>query len=183
MSKLNVLLAVTGSIACYKSCYLISKLKKADMDIKVVPTESALKFVGEASYEGLTRNKVYKSTFEEGDMMSHIDLPKWADVIIIYPASANTISKLATGQSDNLLLELSLVNNFNKPIWIAPAMNSNMYENPITQENLSKLEKLGAFIFQTETGILACGDTGPGKLVDPVFVYEKLLEEFKGKLG
>lgn len=177
MSKFKVLLQLTGSISCYKACYLASKLMKADCDVQFVATESALQFIGKATLEGLTHRPVISSMFEEGKMLAHIDLAKWADVILLYPATANTINGLAAGLASELIGGIFLANNFKTPYWIAPAMNSNMYEHPVTQASLIKLEAMGAYIFPTETGILACGDTGPGRLADPALVYDKLVHE------
>ncbi len=177
MSKLNILLQISGSISCYKACYLASKLMKANCNVQFVATNAALEFVGKATLEGLTHRPVITGMFEDGKMLSHIELAKWADVILLYPATANTINSLAAGLASDLIGGIFLANNFKRPYWIAPAMNTNMYEHPITQDAILKLQKMGAFIFPTETGILACGDTGPGKLTDPAIVFDKLIRE------
>src|SRR4030043_2048298 len=132
MSKYKILLKITGSIAAYKSAYLISKLVQNNCEVKVAAIDSALKFIGKATLEGLTSYPVYTDSFEEGQMMSHINLVKWADLTLIAPATANTINKIAAGISDNLVSSLFLAHARKKPYLIAPAMNTAMYEHPAT---------------------------------------------------
>lgn len=179
MSNYKILFKISGSIAAYKSAYLISKLVQNGFEVKVVATDYALKFVGKATLEGLTGNKVFTDSFEEGEMMSHINLNKWADLTIICPATANTINKLAAGIADNLLTSLFLTHDRNKPYLIAPAMNTLMYEHPVTQASLKKLDEWGAQILPTSEGYLACGDTGKGKLLEPDVIYEYILSALK----
>jgi len=179
MSNYKILFGITGSIAAYKSAYLISKLVQNGFEVKVVATESALKFIGEAALEGLSNNKVFTDTFESGEMMSHINLIKWADLIIICPASANTINKIAAGIADNLITSLFLAHDWNKPFLIAPAMNTNMYNHFATQESLKKLSKWGVKILPTAEGYLACGDIGKGKLLEPDEIFEHILIALK----
>lgn len=175
MSNYKILFGITGSIAAYKSAYLISKLVQNGFEVKVVATESALKFIGEATLEGLSNNKVFTDTFECGEMMSHINLVKWADMTIICPASANTINKMAAGIADNLITSLFLAHDWNKPFLIAPAMNTNMFNHFATQESLKKLSEWGVKILPTAEGYLACGDIGKGKLLEPDEIYEHIL--------
>ncbi len=177
MSQGKIVLQVTGSIAAYKSCYLASLLIKADYEVQVVMTDSSQEFIGKATFEGLTGKKVKTDMFEEGTMMDHINLVKWADLFILYPASASTINKLNSGIANDLINATFLANNFIKPYWIAPAMNSNMFAHPIVQASLKNLEKMGCFIFDTEEGALACGDIGKGRLLDPDIVFKKIEEE------
>ena len=167
MSKNNILVKITGSIAAYKSAYLISGLVQRGFNVKTVVTPSSLNFIGKATLEGLTGNRVYSDSFEDGTMMSHIDLAKWADLTIIAPADANTINKLASGIADNLLTSLFLAHDMNKPYIISPAMNTTMYEHPTTRKSLSLLKSWGIYILPTDEGRLACGDEGKGKLLDP----------------
>jgi phosphopantothenoylcysteine decarboxylase / phosphopantothenate---cysteine ligase len=181
MSKYKILFGITGSIAAYKSAYLISKLVQNDFEVKVVATESALKFIGHVTLEGLSGSEVFTDGFERGKMMSHINLLKWADLIIVCPASANTINKMANGIADNLLTSLSLVNDFSKPFLIAPAMNSNMFEHPATKESLEKLKNWGIEILPTAEGRLACGDIGKGKLIEPDEIYERIILALSNK--
>lgn len=175
MSNYKILFGITGSIAAYKSAYLISKLVQNGFEVKVVATENAFKFIGDATLEGLTGNKVYCDSFEQGEMMNHINLMKWADLIIVCPASANTINKFTSGIADNLITSLFLAYDFKKPFLIAPAMNVKMYEHPVTKESLKKLSNWGIKVLQTSKGYLACGDIGEGKLLEPDEIYEHIL--------
>ena len=179
MSNYKILFKITGSIAAYKSAYLISKLVQNDFEVKVVATDYALKFIGKATLEGLTGNKVYTDSFEDGEMMSHISLNKWADLTIICPATANTINKLAAGISDNLLTSLFLAHDHSKPYLIAPAMNTLMFDHPATQTSLKKLSEWGVQILPTAEGYLACGDIGKGKLLEPDIIFESILSALK----
>ncbi|MCF6270096.1 MAG: bifunctional phosphopantothenoylcysteine decarboxylase/phosphopantothenate--cysteine ligase CoaBC [Melioribacteraceae bacterium] len=171
MLKYKVLVIITGSIAAYKSAYLISKLMQAGIEVEVVATKSALEFIGIATLEGLTHKPIYTDVFEHGKMMSHIELTKWADLTIAIPASANTISKFANGIADNLATSLFLAHDFKKPYLIAPAMNTAMYKHPATQESLKKLSQWGIHILPTDKGHLACGDFGEGKLLEPNKIF------------
>ena len=179
MSNYKILFKITGSIAAYKSAYLISKLVQNGFEVKVVATDYALKFIGKATLEGLTGNKVFTDSFEEGEMMNHINLNKWADLTIVCPATANTINKLAAGIADNLLTSLFLAHDRNKPYLIAPAMNTLMFDHPATQASLTKLKEWGVQILPTAEGYLACGDTGTGKLLEPDVIFEYILSVLK----
>ena len=179
MKKKNILFNLTGSIACYKSCFLISRLVQNGYDVQTVCTEGALQFIGEATLEGLSGHPVRKNVYEAGQMMEHINLTKWADLILLCPATANSINKLAQGVADDLVGSLFLANNFKKPYWIAPAMNVEMIRHPATLEALKKLSDWGAFIFETGVGSLACGDVGEGRLVEPDIVFEKISRYFE----
>jgi phosphopantothenoylcysteine decarboxylase/phosphopantothenate--cysteine ligase len=179
MSKYKILFGISGSIAVYKSAYLISKLIQNDYEVKVVATESALKFIGKATLEGLTGNPVYTDSFQEGEMMSHISLVKWADLVIICPATGNTINKLSVGIADNLLTSLFLAHDWTKPYLIAPAMNTNMFEHSATQQSVRKLEEWGVEVLPTAEGYLACGDIGNGKLLEPELIYQYINVAFR----
>lgn len=173
-SKTKILFKLTGSIATYKSAYLISKLVQNGFEVQTVASNSALQFIGKATLEGLTSKPVYTDSFEDGKMMSHINLVKWADLTILCPATANTINKMANGVGDNLITSLFLAHDWNKPYIIAPAMNTAMFDHPATQESISKLEKWGVKILPTDDGHLACGDYGKGKLLDPDKIYNHI---------
>ena len=134
--KKKLLFLMTGSIACFKACELISALTKKDYEIKVAVTPSVYNFIGKATLEGLTGHPVIDETFLEGSMMDHIYLERWADKILMAPASANTINKMATGVCDNLVTTLFMAHDFKKDFFVVPAMNTKMYEHPTTQ-NLS----------------------------------------------
>ena len=171
MLKNKILVIITGSIAAYKTAYLISRLIQAGFEVEVVVTDSSLKFIGTATIEGLTHRPVYTECFEAGRMMSHIDLAKWADLTIVVPAGANTINKFANGIADNLVTSLFLAHDKEKPYLIAPAMNTNMFNHPATQSSLTKLTEWGIHILPTDEGYLACGDKGKGKLLNPDIIF------------
>ena len=174
MSNYKILVKITGSIAAYKSAYLISKLMQSGFEVEVVVTKSALQFIGIATLEGLIHKPIYSDVFEPGKMMSHIDLTKWADLTIVVPADANTISKFANGIADNLVTSLFLAHDQEKPYLIAPAMNTAMFSHPATQESLKKLTEWGIHILPTDTGNLACGDIGEGKLWEPDLIFGQI---------
>lgn len=173
MSK-NILFALTGSISCYKACDLISQIVKAKYNVRTVASSSALKFIGEATLEGLTGHAAYTDSFQTGEMMSHIELARWADVFVICPASAHTINGLASGSLPGLIGELYLANNFLKPVIIAPSMNSQMLAHPATQRSLKTLLQDGAHVLETEAGPLACGEVGYGRLLPTAEILRHL---------
>ena len=183
MLKSKILFKITGSVAAYKSAYLISKLVQNGFEVQTVATSSSLQFIGKATLEGLTGKPVLIDQYEDGKMMSHINLMKWADLIILCPASANTINKMANGIADNLVTSLFLAHNWDKPYLIAPAMNTAMYKHPATQEALKKLNDWGVDILPTDSGHLACGDVGEGKLFDPDRIYEHIVSVLKNRDG
>lgn len=173
----TILIGVTGGIAAYKICELIRMYKKAGATVKVVMTENALNFVTKLTLETLSDNKVFVENFETQEREyspEHISLCDEADIMVIAPASANTISKIATGICDNLLT--SVVCAFNKPVIIAPAMNTNMWNNKIIQKNISVLKENNYHILEPETGELACKTTGKGRLCDLNLIFEKTSE-------
>ena len=182
MLRSKILFKITGSIAAYKSAYLISKLVQNGFDVQTVVSSSALQFIGKATLEGLTGKPVMADHFEDGKMMSHINLMKWADLIILCPASANTISKMANGIADNLVTSLFLAHSWDKPYLIAPAMNTAMYKHPATQESLNKLKGWGVDILPTGSGHLACGDIGEGKLLEPDIIYDHIISVLNNKI-
>ena len=179
MKDKHILLHVTGSISCYKACELTSLLVKQGAQVQVTLSEGALKFLQPAVFEGLSRREALTPDMfaRKPDCIPHITLAQsWADLIIIYPASANCIARLASGLSDDLFGATFLANNFEKPVLLAPAMNSNMFAHPATQENLKKLESWGTKILPTEEGRLACGSVGLGKLISPESTLEFIKE-------
>lgn len=176
MSKGNIVVQITGSIAAFKAGTLISTLVKNGYVVQCVSTESALKFLGEATMEGLSGRPIKTSTFKSGEMMDHINLAKWADLFVTYPVSANTLNRLDNGMADDLIGATYLANNFNKPYLLAPGMNVEMLKHPRVQQSIKNLESLGAYIFDTEEGLLACGDVGKGRVIDPGTVFLKIEE-------
>jgi phosphopantothenoylcysteine decarboxylase/phosphopantothenate--cysteine ligase len=179
MLKSKILFKISGSVAAYKSAYLVSKLVQNGFEVQVVMTESSLQFVGRATLEGLSGKPVLIDHFEDGKMMNHINLIKWSDLIILCPASANTINKMANGIADNLVTSLFLAHTWDKPYLIVPAMNTAMFNHPSTQESFTKLKKWGVDILPTDEGYLACGDTGKGKLLDPEKIYDYIINLLK----
>ncbi len=167
MSKSKIIFQLSGSIACFKACALLSALVKEGHEIEVVATASALKFVGEATLEGLTGRRVHTNTFEAGSYMQHIHLVRWADLIVLAPATANTLNKMAAGIGDDLVTTLFLAHEFNKPYLVAPAMNQSMYAHPATRSSLEKLADWGVQVLATGTGALACGENGEGRMLEP----------------
>lgn len=182
----TVILGVSGGIAAYKSASLASMLVKAGAKVHVLMTEHACKFIHPITFETLTGNKAIVDTFDRNFQYSveHVELAKKADVFIIAPATANVIAKVAHGLADDMLTTTFLASKC--PKIIAPAMNTAMLENPITQENLLTLEKYGMEIINPAEGYLACGDTGAGKLPDPEVLFqfiEKTIGKEKDMLG
>lgn len=176
----NVLIGITGGIAAYKVCELIRLFKKANANVKVIATQNALNFVTKLTLQTLSQNSVAVEQFEVEEFKpEHISLADESDIFIIAPASANTISKLATGICDNLLTSVACA--FKNPIIIAPAMNCNMWENKIVQENINKLEELGYYIYPPEEGFLACGYNGSGRLCSVEKIFDKTAEILNSK--
>ena len=161
----NIVLGVTGSIAAYKAVDIANKLTQDGANVDVVMTQSAREFVTPLTFQTLTRRKVYTSLWDEGNEgVVHIDLAQKADIVLIAPATANIIAKLANGYADDLLTDVVLATR--SPVVIAPAMNVNMYENAITQENIQKLKERGFIFIEPVEGRLACGVYGKGKLAE-----------------
>lgn len=166
MEKKTILLGVTGGIAAFKSAQLTSNLLKKNYDVEVIMTKNATEFVTPLTFESLISHKVAVDTFEPVSTydIHHISLAKKADLVVICPATANVIAKLANGLADDMLSTTVLATK--APILLCPAMNTNMYENPITQNNLQKCKDYGMTIVEPAEGLLACKDIGKGKLAD-----------------
>jgi phosphopantothenoylcysteine decarboxylase/phosphopantothenate--cysteine ligase len=179
-SNKNILFIMTGSIACYKACSVISALHQKGYAVKVVLSNSSLKFIGAATIEGLTGDPPITDMYLAGSVMDHIHLARWADLILVAPATANYINKIANGLGDDLLTTLFLAHDFKKPFLLAPAMNTMMYLHPTTQESISKLKKFGVQILETASGVLACGEVGYGRLLDPVLITEEVEKNLNG---
>lgn len=172
----TILLGVTGGIAAYKSASLASMLVKSGAEVRVIMTSYAVNFINPITFESLTGNKCITDTFDRNFefKVEHVALAKKADAIIVAPATANIIAKLAHGLADDMLTTTILASA--APKLIAPAMNTGMYENPITQDNLTLLAKYGMKIIKPADGYLACGDTGTGKMPEPEVLYEHILQ-------
>ncbi|HEX4924910.1 MAG TPA: flavoprotein [Bdellovibrionales bacterium] len=173
-SRSKILFQLTGSIACYKACQVISRLVQNGFEVQTVCTASALQFVGPATLEGLTGRPVFSDVYEHGRMMDHIQLAKWAELAIVAPASANTINSLAAGLAQDAVGALFLAYDLKKPYLIAPAMNSQMLAHPATQASLSKLRAWGVNVLETDSGNLACGDVGEGRLLEPEKIFASI---------
>ena len=173
----TVLLGVTGSIAAYKIAYLASALKKRHADVHVLMTENATNFINPITFETLTGNKCLVDTFDRNFQfqVEHVSIAKKADVVMIAPASANVIGKLANGLADDMLTTTVMACRCQKIL--APAMNTAMYENPVVQDNIRKLQTYGYEVITPASGYLACGDTGAGKMPEPETLLEYILKE------
>ncbi|MCW6678075.1 bifunctional phosphopantothenoylcysteine decarboxylase/phosphopantothenate--cysteine ligase CoaBC [Anaerococcus sp. NML200574] len=176
----NILLGVSGGIAAYKVLDLCSKLKKRDVNLKIIMTKSATEFISPLSFETMGRCLVYTDLFEgHHEIVHHIELVKWADLMLIAPASANTIAKMANGVADNFLTSSYLA--CDKDVIIAPAMNTNMLKAKATQRNLKTLEDDGVKIIKTEPGLLACNTVGDGRMEEPSEIVDYLDSYFTKK--
>ena len=173
----TVLLGVTGSIAAYKIAYLASALKKHQADVHVLMTRNATNFINPITFETLTGNKCLVDTFDRNFQfqVEHVSIAKKADVVMIAPASANVIGKLAHGIADDMLTTTIMACRCKK--FISPAMNTNMFENPIVQDNLKTLGHYGYEVIDPAVGYLACGDTGAGKMPEPETLLNYILRE------
>ena len=162
LSNKNVLLGISGSIAAYKSAELIRRLQDSGATVRVVMTKSATEFITPLTMQALSQNPVHTELLDEvsENAMGHIELARWADFLIVAPASANLIANLTHGRSDNLLTAICLATS--SDILLAPAMNQRMWLNPATQENVAILKSRGYYISTPEDGDQACGETGPG---------------------
>ena len=175
LSGKNILIGITGGIAAYKICELIRMFKRANANVKVVCTPNALNFVTKLTLQTISQNDVAVEQFEIKDFKpEHISYADEADVFVIAPATANTISKISNGIADNLLTSIAAA--FKKPIILAPAMNTNMWNNPFVQENLKKLINHGCISISPESGYLACGVNGEGRLASLDKIFDRTVE-------
>lgn len=172
--KQKILFIMTGSISCYKACEAIAKLRNK-YTVQVVMTKAATQFVGPMTLEALTGLPVLTETFEQGKALHHISEVRNADLIMVAPATANFVGKMAQGICDDLASTMIAAHDFKKPIIVAPAMNTFMWENPANKENVEKLKKRGFFILEPAEGILACGEEGKGKLVSPDLIADSVV--------
>jgi len=178
----NVVLAVTGSIAAYKSALIVRLLVKQGALVKVVMTKSAIDFITPLTLSTLSNNPVFSdftSSKDKGTWNNHVDLGLWADYMVVAPATANTLSKMATGEVDNFMMAVYL--SAKCPVYIAPAMDLDMYKHPSTKDNISKLESFGNTIIYPESGELASGLEGEGRLAEPEHILSFLSNDIKSK--
>lgn len=178
LSGKTIVLGVTGGIAVYKAVDLVSRLKKLHANVEVVMTEGATEFVTPLTFQTMSGNIVHRRMFSEitNYDVEHISLAQKADMIVIAPATANTIGKIANGIGDNLLTTIVMAST--SKVIFAPAMNTKMYQNPLVQDNIGKLRKLGYEFIKPGVGILACGDYGEGKMAEPTEIVEYILSSF-----
>lgn len=180
-SKRCVCIGVSGGIAAYKALDIVSALRKKDIDVRVIMTESATKFVTPLTFQSLSQNMVTTDMFAEPKAfeIQHISLAKRADIFLVAPATANIIGKVANGIADDMLSTTIMATK--AKVIFAPAMNTNMYENKIVQSNIEKLTGLGYEFIEPASGRLACGDEGRGKLADVNTIVEKVLDALENK--
>ena len=173
----SIIIGVSGGIAAYKTAYLVSALSKTEADVNVIMTENACEFISPLVFETLTGNKCYVDTFDRNFKfdVEHISLAKKADIFMIAPATANVIAKIANGIADDMLTTTFLASKCKKIV--SPAMNTAMFENQITQDNIAKLKKYGIDVVEPRNGLLACGDTGAGKMPEPDFLFDVIERE------
>ena len=169
----KILLIICGGISAYKSLELIRLFKKRGAKVKTILTKSAKEFVTPLSVASLSKEKIYDDLFnaENEAEMDHISLSRWSDIVLVAPATANTISKLSNGLSDDLASTVMLASD--KDIFLAPAMNVRMWEHPSTKENINKLKNFGYKIIGPEIGDMACGEFGEGKMTEPNEIIKK----------
>jgi phosphopantothenoylcysteine decarboxylase/phosphopantothenate--cysteine ligase len=179
----KILLGITGGIAAYKSAELVRLLTRAGAEVRVVMTPSAQKFVQPLTYQALSGHRVYIDLFdaEAESAMDHIELARWCDLLLVAPASADFLGKMNAGYADNLLLTLCLASK--RPVAVAPAMNQQMFANPATQDNLKQLGARNVLVWGPADGEQACGDVGPGRMLEPEQLLANVVLQFvPGKL-
>jgi len=175
--KKNILVGVTGGIAAYKSCELVRLLVKGDYNVKVVMTQAAAEFVTPLTFQTLSRNPVYLKMFDlvQDENIRHISLADWADIAVVAPASANTLSKIVRGICDNLLTSVICALPQKTKVIFAPAMNENMWNNPLIQENIKALKQIKNYkLLNVGAGELACGITGCGRMIEPKDIFDTI---------
>ncbi|MFJ8063873.1 bifunctional phosphopantothenoylcysteine decarboxylase/phosphopantothenate--cysteine ligase CoaBC [Psychrobacillus sp. NPDC096426] len=177
LTSKKIVVCVTGGIAVYKAVALVSKLTQAGANVKVIMTKSAMEFVQPLTFQAMSRNDVYFDTFDEKDssVIAHINLADWADLVIVAPATANVIGKLANGIADDMVTTTLLATT--AKVWIAPAMNVHMYENAAVIRNIDQLSKDGYSFVEPSEGFLACGYVGKGRLEEPEKIV-RLVEDY-----
>ena len=172
----HIVIGISGGIAAYKTMHLIRLFKKNGHDVRVTATRNALQFVTPLTIETLSQNRLYTDMFDPNRTMEveHISMAEWADALVVAPATANVIAKFANGIADDTLSTLFLA--VKKPVFIAPAMNSNMFENPAVQQNIATLRERGCHILAPNDGFLACGTSGSGRMQEPEEIYDAVDE-------
>jgi len=181
MHNKKILLCVSGGIAVYKAVALVSKLSQAGANVKVIMTQSAQQFVTPLSFQVMSKNDVYIDTFDEKDssVIAHINLADWADLVIVAPATANVLGKLANGIADDMVTTTLLATT--SQVWLAPAMNVHMYDHPAVKRNIAQLAEDGYRFIEPSEGFLACGYVGKGRLEEPEKITELVKEFFESE--
>ncbi|WP_347332576.1 bifunctional phosphopantothenoylcysteine decarboxylase/phosphopantothenate--cysteine ligase CoaBC [Marinimicrobium locisalis] len=179
LTNKRILLGVTGGIAAYKSADLVRRLKERGADVRVVMTEAAREFMTPLTFQALSGNPVHTDLLDPAAeaAMGHIELARWADRILVAPASANFMARLAEGRGDDLLTTLCLASR--SPVCLAPAMNQGMWQNEATQANILRLQRRGVSLFGPGDGSQACGEVGPGRMLEPAMLADALAAQFK----
>ena len=179
LTKRKILLGVTGGIAAYKAAELVRLLIKAGAEVRVVMTPAAREFVQPLTYQALSGHRVYVDLFdaEADSAMDHIELARWCDLMLVAPASADFLGKMAAGYADNLLLTLCLASR--QPVAVAPAMNQQMFANPATAANIEQLATRGVLVWGPDAGEQACGDVGPGRMLEPAQLLANVEAQFQ----
>ena len=175
----NIIIAVSGSIAAYKTCDLVRELRKKGHPVTVLMTKNAARFVGPVTFQALTDQKVYTGDF--GEEMEHIDIKNTASVFCVVPATANVIGKMANGIADDVLTSAYLA--LHCPVIVAPAMNPQMYSHKAVQRNLRTLKEDGVLILEPVVGTVVCGDTGQGRLADLKLIENEILKIHTGSIS
>jgi phosphopantothenoylcysteine decarboxylase/phosphopantothenate--cysteine ligase len=178
LTNKRILLGITGGIAAYKSADLARRLRDAGAEVRVVMTHAAAEFITPLTMQAVSGNPVHQTLLDEAaeNGMGHIELARWADLVLVAPASANFLAKLNHGRADDLLSTLCLATD--APIAVAPAMNQQMWSNPATQRNVFGLKQLGILLFGPASGDQACGETGPGRMLEPLELVERVADQF-----
>jgi phosphopantothenoylcysteine decarboxylase/phosphopantothenate--cysteine ligase len=177
----RVLFLLTGSIACFKACELISRLAKRGAAVETVASAGALRFVGAATLEGLTGRRPFTDLYEPNRAMDHIRLARWADVAVLCPATANSLNRLAAGLADDAIGALFLAWDITRKPWlVAPAMNATMWDHPATRASRERLAGFGARLLPVGDGRLACGEQGEGRLLEVDALEKLVLQALEG---
>ncbi len=182
-SRSNILLKVSASVAAYKAVYLASELVKNGHQVQVVGTPQSKNFVGASTWEGITQNPYLDDIYSTGGAHQHIHLDRWADLILLAPATANTLNKMSSGIGDNLVTNLFLAHDFNKPYIVVPAMNEKMLIHPSTQFSVQKLKQWGLIFVEPQDGPLACGEKGLGRMSEPEYVLTVVQHELHKRIS
>ncbi len=179
----KILFMLSGSISAYKACTVVSRLVQDGHQVQCVMSENASRFVGASTLEGLTGRAVHSDTFEPGHQMDHIYWMNWCDLVIACPATAHLINRFATGNASDLLTNLFLAFDFKKPFLVFPAMNTKMWQHPVTQGSAVKLREIGIRVYDPQPGALACGEVGPGRLWEPDDILNEIHQTIEKASG